>query len=33
MQVELRHEEPTRLGFVCLYIDIDSMTHCTVLWS
>ncbi|MEE1890111.1 PilZ domain-containing protein [Pseudomonas carassii] len=27
MQVELRHEEPTRLGFVCLYIDIDSMTH------
>ncbi|MGW7774186.1 PilZ domain-containing protein [Pseudomonas machongensis] len=27
MQVELRHEEPTRLGFVCLYIDVDSMTH------
>ncbi|MDH0647032.1 PilZ domain-containing protein [Pseudomonas sp. GD03858] len=27
MQVELRHEEETRLGFVCLYIDIDSMTH------
>ncbi|MBC3435230.1 PilZ domain-containing protein [Pseudomonas sp. BW16M2] len=27
MQVELRHEEPTRLGFVCLYIDIDSLTH------
>ncbi|MDF0730024.1 PilZ domain-containing protein [Pseudomonas entomophila] len=27
MQVELRHEEPQRLGFVCLYIDIDSMTH------
>jgi hypothetical protein len=27
MQVELRHEEPSRLGFVCLYIDIDSMTH------
>jgi len=27
MQVELRHEEPTRLGFVCLYIDIDSMSH------
>ncbi|QXI37844.1 PilZ domain-containing protein [Pseudomonas xantholysinigenes] len=27
MQVELRHEEPTRLGFICLYIDIDSMSH------
>ncbi|MFK0313485.1 PilZ domain-containing protein [Pseudomonas sp. NPDC090233] len=27
MQVELRHEEDTRLGFVCLYIDVDSMTH------
>lgn len=27
MQVELRHEEPTRLGFVCLYIDLDSMSH------
>lgn len=27
MQVELRHEEPERLGFLCLYIDIDSMTH------
>lgn len=27
MQVELRHEEPTRLGFVCLYIDVDSMSH------
>ncbi|WP_449431194.1 PilZ domain-containing protein [Pseudomonas putida] len=27
MQVELRHEEPSRLGFICLYIDIDSMTH------
>ncbi|MFJ4383886.1 PilZ domain-containing protein [Pseudomonas sp. NPDC089408] len=27
MQVELRHEEPTRLGFICLYIDVDSMTH------
>ncbi|MBA6115611.1 PilZ domain-containing protein [Pseudomonas putida] len=27
MQVELRHEEPTRLGFVCLYIDIESMSH------
>lgn len=27
MQVELRHEEPARLGFICLYIDIDSMTH------
>ncbi|MFK3774046.1 PilZ domain-containing protein [Pseudomonas sp. NPDC089406] len=27
MQVELRHEEPDRLGFNCLYIDIDSMSH------
>jgi len=27
MQVELRHEEPTRLGFVCLFIDVESMTH------
>ncbi|MFJ4348822.1 PilZ domain-containing protein [Pseudomonas sp. NPDC089401] len=27
MQVELRHEEAARLGFVCLYIDVDSMTH------
>ncbi|AMK32974.1 PilZ domain-containing protein [Pseudomonas mosselii] len=27
MQVELRHEEPSRLGFICLHIDIDSMTH------
>lgn len=27
MQVELRHEESTRLGFICLYIDVDSMTH------
>lgn len=27
MQVELRHEEPDRLGFICLYIDVDSMTH------
>ncbi|MNO58993.1 Cyclic diguanosine monophosphate-binding protein [compost metagenome] len=27
MQVELRHEEPHRLGFICLYIDIDSMSH------
>ena len=27
MQVELRHEEPDRLGFICLYIDIDSMSH------
>ncbi|MCE0781263.1 PilZ domain-containing protein [Pseudomonas sp. NMI542_15] len=26
-QVELRHEEPNRLGFICLYIDIDSMSH------
>ncbi|MCX5507544.1 PilZ domain-containing protein [Pseudomonas sp. BJa3] len=27
MQVELRHDESTRLGFICLHIDIDSMTH------
>ena len=27
MQVELRHEEPSRLGFICLHIDLDSMTH------
>lgn len=27
MQVELRHEEPDRLGFICLYIDIKSMSH------
>ncbi|QXH46248.1 PilZ domain-containing protein [Pseudomonas xanthosomatis] len=27
MQVELRHEEATRLGFICLYIDVDSMSH------
>ncbi len=27
MQVEQRHEEDDRLGFVCLHIDIDSMTH------
>ncbi|SUD67382.1 type IV pilus assembly PilZ [Pseudomonas putida] len=27
MQVELRHEEAKRLGFICLYIDIDSMSH------
>lgn len=27
MQVELRHEEPARLGFICLYIDVESMTH------
>lgn len=27
MQVELRHEEPDRLGFICLYIDIDSISH------
>lgn len=27
MQVELRHEEPNRLGFICLYIDLDSMSH------
>jgi hypothetical protein len=33
MQVELRHEEEACLGFICLYIDIDSMTICTVLWN
>ncbi|MNH07563.1 Cyclic diguanosine monophosphate-binding protein [compost metagenome] len=27
MMVELRHEEPSRLGFICLYIDLDSMSH------
>lgn len=27
MQVELRHEEPGRLGFVCLHIDLDSLSH------
>ncbi|AXO89908.1 PilZ domain-containing protein [Pseudomonas sp. K1(2024)] len=27
MQVELRHEEPERLGFICLYIDLESMSH------
>ncbi|MFI8560276.1 PilZ domain-containing protein [Pseudomonas putida] len=27
MQVELRHEEPTRLGFICLYLDLESMSH------
>ncbi|MDN7143551.1 PilZ domain-containing protein [Pseudomonas sp. JQ170] len=27
MQVELRHEESDQLGFICLHIDIDSMTH------
>ncbi|MBF8779404.1 PilZ domain-containing protein [Pseudomonas fulva] len=27
MQVELRHQEATRLGFVCKHIDIDSLTH------
>ncbi|WP_296229838.1 PilZ domain-containing protein [Pseudomonas sp. UBA4617] len=27
MQVELRHEEDTRLGFICLYIDVESMSH------
>ncbi len=27
MQVELRHEEPDRLGFICLYIDLDSLSH------
>ncbi|MFQ6573083.1 PilZ domain-containing protein [Pseudomonas sp. UM16] len=27
MQVELRHEEGHQLGFACLHIDIDSMTH------
>ncbi|MDD1014473.1 PilZ domain-containing protein [Pseudomonas rubra] len=27
MLVELRHEEGCQLGFVCLYIDVDSMSH------
>lgn len=27
MQVELRHEEGNRLGFVCLRTDIDSSCH------
>ncbi|MHC6227513.1 PilZ domain-containing protein [Pseudomonas sp. X10] len=27
MQVELRHEEPGKLGFSCLHIDLDSMSH------
>ncbi len=27
MQVELRHEEANRLGFICLYIDLDSLSH------
>lgn len=27
MQVELRHEEGHQLGFICLYIDVDSMSH------
>lgn len=27
MQVELRHDEAQKLGFVCVHIDIDSMTH------
>lgn len=27
MLVGLRHEESARLGFACLYIDVDSMTH------
>ncbi|MDD0976100.1 PilZ domain-containing protein [Pseudomonas fontis] len=28
MEVELRHEEPGhQVGFACLYIDIDSITH------
>ena len=27
MLVELRHEETSKLGFVCLYIDLDSMSH------
>ena len=27
MLVELRHEEAARLGFICLHIDLDSMSH------
>lgn len=27
MQVELRHEEPEKLGFICQSVDIDSLTH------
>lgn len=27
MQVELRHEELQTLGFVCLHIDFDSISH------
>ncbi|QBF25095.1 PilZ domain-containing protein [Pseudomonas tructae] len=27
MLVELRHEEGCQLGFVCLYIDVESMSH------
>ncbi|WP_422422514.1 PilZ domain-containing protein [Pseudomonas sp. GZD-222] len=27
MQVELRHEEGNQLGFICLHIDIDSISH------
>lgn len=27
MQVALRHEEPRRLGFICQFIDLDSISH------
>ena len=27
MLVGIRHEESARLGFSCLYIDLDSMSH------
>lgn len=27
MLIELRHEEATKLGFICLKIDINSATH------
>ena len=27
MQVRLTHEDPGQLGFVCQYIDLDSISH------
>lgn len=27
MQVELRHEDSEKLGFACLYMDLDSISH------
>jgi hypothetical protein len=27
MQVKLTHEDPGQLGFVCQYIDLDSISH------